>query len=293
MIYDLKDKEYCREWIFKFHKYDLQMYLDEFFEPEDHGLKFHEAINNPQKYYIILKDYLMENSEKLDYVLKELLSKNSYIVMLLGGRGSGKTSCVMHLGENCRFRKPIYWLGMPNPKFPDWIIFTKLIDKIPSGSIAIIDEAQLRHFSRDFKKRNPEENISKTLTILRHKGVTVIFISQNSALMDLNIIRMSDVILVKPFSLLQRYTEREVIVQTLIHEMLPRKKSQTYYLGSIDNESMQLCFDQPLPNCWSEQVSKSFQGFKNEEEKQKLILQCKNLGYSDEEIQEYVRLRGS
>ena len=57
----------------------------------------------------------------------------------------------------------------------------------------------------------PNKYLGKIMAIARHKDLTLIIITQNSAMLDLNILRLADTLFLKEPSLLQATFERKAI----------------------------------------------------------------------------------
>jgi hypothetical protein len=101
--------------------------------------------------------------------------------------------------------------------------------------------------------------------IARHKNLSVLFISQNSSNLDVNILRQADCMLLKPSSLLQKDFERKKITEIYEEvkedfQRLKDHKGLTYiyseeYRGFVEND---------LPSFWSQGISKSFSGMNAE-----------------------------
>ena len=101
--------------------------------------------------------------------------------------------------------------------------------------------------------------LSDLLLIARHKDLSVLFLTQNSANIDVNIIRQIDYLILKPSSLLQKDFERKKISEIYREKAEKFKKhkhvrgmSYIYsdsYLGFVSNE---------LPSFWNDKISKSF-----------------------------------
>jgi hypothetical protein len=89
--------------------------------------------------------------------------------------------------------------------------------------------------------------------------LSILFISQNSSNLDVNIIRQADFLVLKPSALLQKNFERKIIQEIYEKsskgfEKFKEVKGLTYiysdkFLGFISNS---------LPSFWSRGISKSF-----------------------------------
>ena len=188
------------------------------------------------------------------------LLKYSTIMLVAGKRGSGKTSLGMTLLElfNKKSKRKCYVLGYEKTKLPFWIKKAEDIEKIPNNSVALIDEGALSFFSRDSMKQ-ANKALSKIMAIARHKNLSLILVTQSSAMIDLNVLRLADTLLLKEPSLLQSKFERKAI-KDIYDKIVPHfqkheDKQDKFYVWDDEFEGM---LSYKLPSFWSEKISKSF-----------------------------------
>jgi len=206
----------------------------------------------------------MVKSEKGNY--KEFyrkLKNDSLIILIIGKRGSGKTSLGMKFLEffHKTAKRRCYTLGYEKTRFPWWIKKVSSLDKIPNNSIALFDEGAILFSARDSMK-NINKELSKIMTIARHKNLTLILITQNSAMIDLNVLRLADTLLLKEPSLLQSKFERKVlrdIYETIIPTFTELKEKKSHYY--VWDDEFQGLVNYSLPDFWSEKISKSFRNY--------------------------------
>lgn len=197
---------------------------------------------------------------------EEKLYKNkSTIGLILGARGTGKSAIGMRLLENYKAKtnKNIYALGFKEESLPRWIKVIININDLENNSVILIDEGGIEFSSRK-AMTNANKILSEILLIARHKDLSVIFITQNSANLEVNAIRQADYLILKPSSLLQKDFERKKIrdIYEGVDEEFSKLKDTvgiTYifsdeFLGFITNS---------LPSFWSEKVSKGYANKKN------------------------------
>ena len=190
----------------------------------------------------------------------KLLHNKSTIGLILGARGTGKSALGMRLLENvaAKTTKKVYAMGFQPESLPPWISVVHSIDEIKNNSVILIDEGGIEFSSRKAMS-NPNKLLSEILLIARHKDLSVIFITQNSANLEINAIRQADYLLLKPSSLLQKDFERKKIKEMYSEvekefSELKDKIGLTYvyadnYRGFVTNN---------LPSFWSEGVSKGY-----------------------------------
>ncbi len=190
----------------------------------------------------------------------KIFSNKSTIGLILGARGTGKSAIGMRLLENYRSKtnKEIYAMGFKKEPLPKWINVVKSIDEIQNNSVILIDEGGIEFSSRKAMS-GANKLLSELLLVARHKDLSVMFITQNSANLEINAIRQADYLILKPSSLLQKDFERQKIkkiYQSVEEEFEELRDTEgiTYlytdiYQGFVTNS---------LPSFWGEKVSKGF-----------------------------------
>jgi len=195
---------------------------------------------------------------------KTLYSKRSLIGLVLGARGTGKSAIGMRILENvaAKEKRKTYCMGFKKEDLPKWIHLIKSIDEIPNGAFLLVDEGGIEFSSRS-SMSDANKLLSELLLISRHKDLDVLFITQNSSNIEVNTIRQTDYLILKPPSLLQLDFERKKIKD--IYEAVKgsfkeykKEKGLTYiysdqYQGFVTNK---------LPSFWGENVSKSYRSKK-------------------------------
>lgn len=200
-------------------------------------------------------------------VFENKLYKNkSTVGLILGARGTGKSGIGMRLLENFKTKtsKNIYALGFKEESLPNWIKVVKDIEEIENDAVILVDEGGIEFSSRNAMS-NANKFLSELLLIARHKDLSVIFITQNSANLEINVIRQADYLILKPSSLLQKDFERKKIrdvysdIEDDFEELNDPGRTYIYsnnYLGFISNT---------LPSFWNEKVSKGYANKKSKE----------------------------
>lgn len=221
--------------------------------------------NNVDNKNIINSDAVINELEEIESeqgtfedLKRTLYKKKSTIGLILGARGSGKSALGLRILENVSagYDRNIYAMGFKN--IPFWIKIVEKIDDVKNNSFLLIDESGITFSSRNFMSEL-NKFLGNLLLVARHKDLSVLFITQNSANIDINIIRQLDYMLLKPSSLLQKDFERKKIAEIYKEKAIGFKKHKnvtglTYvyadsYTGFVAND---------LPSFWSENVSKSF-----------------------------------
>ena len=189
-----------------------------------------------------------------------LILKHSVIMLITGKRGSGKTALGMKFLElfNRKTRRRCYAVGFQKAKLPRWIKKEEDIEKTPNNSVVLVDEGAVTFSARDAMKAS-NKWLGKIMAIARHKNLSLVLISQNSAMIDLNVLRLADVVLLKEPSLLQAKFERKAI-REMYEQVKPKftalKQRKKYFY--IWSDEFQGLVEAGLPEFWSDKISKSF-----------------------------------
>lgn len=226
----------------------------------------------------IIEDFQMSDNEKLAELINHVYHGKSKIILVVGSRGAGKTATALYLAEQAKLlggHRSIYYVGYPEYKemYPLWFRFVDTIDKIPNNSFAIIDEAAIKYSARDFQSTGNKQ-LTEQMVIARHKDITLVLITQNIKLVDINVNRLADIIIFKMGSnyglerrkgeiMTKEKKEQEIIVR----RMKPRTKEECMVLYSSGSYPIYRRFKNPLPTFWDdEKISKSHRHYKKQEE---------------------------
>ncbi|MBS3095798.1 hypothetical protein J4231_03900 [Candidatus Woesearchaeota archaeon] len=144
--------------------------------------------------------------------LEQKLQNESIIALIFGKRGSGKSALGFKLLENINSKtgRKCYVLGVQQSLMPSWINPIDDVENAPDNSVVLVDEGAISFSSRDSMSSKNKE-LTKILAIARHKDLTLIFITQNTGLIDKNVLKLVDILLIKEGSLLQVEMERSEI----------------------------------------------------------------------------------
>jgi len=192
--------------------------------------------------------------------LIEKLGNGSEVTLLIGSRGSGKTATELWLAEqvhNTHPNRQIMIVNYPNPQLlPQWITNIKDPEQAPQNSLLLIDESALEYNARDSMTTH-SKTLAELIPIARHKDWSMIFATQNTALSDVNLIRLVDSIIVKKLSLLQVKTERNGIKSILTDATKALKGKDKTHCYALIGET-EGTFTHPLPSFWNDQISKGW-----------------------------------
>ncbi len=191
---------------------------------------------------------------------KYLLGDKSKIGIILGARGTGKTAIGIKILENiyARSKTKLYAMGFKKEDMPEWIETVESIEQIKNNATVLIDEGGVLFSSRNAMTK-PNKILSQLILVARHKNLNILFISQNSSNLDVNILRQADHLIMKPTSLLQEDFERKKIRDVYEEARSDFKKYENQKgLTYIYSELFRGFVANPLPSFWSTNISKSF-----------------------------------
>ena len=187
-----------------------------------------------------------------------LYTSKSTVGIILGARGSGKSALGIKLLENWSSKgRKTCAMGFEDAGLPSWIRNVKNPEETPNGSVLLVDEGGMEFSSRD-SMSSANKLLSSLLFIARHKDLSLVFITQNSANLEVNSIRQADYLLLKRPSLLQKDFERGKIKD--IYEAV----TDDFKALSADKGIVYVYSDQfrgfakcALPTFWTERASKA------------------------------------
>ncbi len=188
------------------------------------------------------------------------VKSDSQIGIIIGARGSGKTAFGIKLLENIysKYREKCFAIGFKPNEFPSWIQVISDISELKNDSWVLIDEGGILFNSRS-SMSNANKLLSQLILISRHKNINILFISQNSSNLEVNILRQADFLVLKTSSLLQKEFERKII-QKIYSDTQDKFKKHIKDKGLtyIYSGEFRGFVSNSLPSFWKDEISKSF-----------------------------------
>ena len=181
-------------------------------------------------------------------------------INLTGQLGNGSSMWKLAYIENiyAKTKEKCFAMGFKAEELPSWIKGVSDVSEIENNSWVVIDEGGILFGSRN-SMSSANKLLSQLILISRHKNINILFISQNSSNLEVNILRQADFLALRKSSLLQKDFERKII-QRLYSETQEKfekhklEKGLTY----IYSEQFKGFVSNPLPSFWKEEISKSF-----------------------------------
>lgn len=191
----------------------------------------------------------------------ELYSGKSLIGLVIGARGSGKSAVGMRVLENMRAKGAnVYAMGFGKETLPAWISLVDSVGEVKPNSFLLVDEGGIEFSSRDsMSERN--KLLTDLLLISRHNDLSILFITQNSANIEINTLRQVDYLLLKEPSLLQLDFERKTI-KDIYMKSKPgfEKHADVQGIMYVHGNKYSGFASNSLPSFWSNEVSKAYRG---------------------------------
>ena len=228
------------------------------------------------------------------------------IVLILGGKGSGKTAVGFRFLEIFKNKLEPYVIALPKQcenLLPDWIGIRNSLEEVPPGSISLLDEAYLTSHAKDWAKTESRE-ICRLLNLSRQQEKTIAFITQQSRHLNLDIVSSANVIVVKNPSMLQPSFERPELRKIMAEAKLafdsikgdPKAWSYVYspdagFSGLVKN-SLPSFWSNKLSNMYGygyqkEKAAERFSSGMSEEEKIEMAKELHQAGWSYSRIANY------
>jgi len=247
------------------HKNELQRFLYNSVDYYSRNMMLMKyMIEQPALGYFIIKDFITQNRTKINYMVDCILDR-SQIAVVVGDAGTGKSAFAHWLTEEIHYlepKRPLVFVRDTQPdEYPDWLLTAYDINEAPKNSIIFFDEAALSMPSRRAMQKANVNNMFN-LAIRRHKGWSLVYITQHSSFIDISIIRMATAFFFKRLTWEEsmRHTDSkhyERSIDTLVQyvdAMEPTSVDETlFWDGKVWYK-----FTTPLPSFWTERLSKSY-----------------------------------
>jgi hypothetical protein len=297
----------CRQWLIQERYRSVAQFLEKFSNPATVDADFLDLCKYPSASYNLIKQFFIPNHIKQKMVLDRLRHKG-LIVVVVGMKGGGKTACVTGwaIPELMRLGEKVTYCGMPQaiPLFlnDDYRVkkacgslsFKYDFYSVPADNIIVQDESAIIENAKNYNDKNQKER-EDILPILRHKGNTVFYLSQQFSFVSKRIRDLTDAFIVKPFNLMQVLKENkgeEFPFPPIVAQMLPKIHNELMF---IDGKLGILCLEHDIEQWYKDEPDKwgkSFKNIESEAEAQEFIRALFNNNYPPERVRHFLRLRG-
>ena len=137
------------------------------------------------------------------------LAPHPSVIVIVGPRNSGKTHLGQRLLDQRRVHADPYVLGPSSLRrlLPKEIGVVQRLEDVPRGAAVLIDEAYIAFGARN-SMTAAGRIIGQMVNLSRQRGWSLIFVTQDSRQLDVNVISQADVIAIKGVSEIGREYER-------------------------------------------------------------------------------------
>ena len=186
------------------------------------------------------------------------------IIVILGGRGKGKSALGYRLLEYLRWTASPYVIGLPKEArklLPDWIGMATNLEDVPPKAVALVDEAYMPYHARSSMAAEAKA-MSQLVNLSRQREQTLIFVSQEARQVDKNIASSANVVIFKDLGILQLEFDRRELNKIATNAQqafatLSGDKRKWAYVCSPDSDFIGLV-ENSLPTFWKEKLSHIF-----------------------------------
>lgn len=309
VVMNVKDDLTAYRWLIEHEYTDVKSFLNDTEEWDTHSQVFRDMLLSPMASYRLILQHNMTNDEKYKLMLR-CISKPGTIIVVVGAKGSGKTACVTgkivpDLMSGKYTKKPVNvaYCGMPQtyPSFLKYhslmkgdIIFRHDYLSVPSHYVAIQDESAIIENAKNHNVKTQKER-EDILPIIRHKDLSILYISQQLMLISKKVRDMVDGFIVKPFSLMQLLKENsdtEFPFPPVVRRFIPTDNNSLLFIhpavGILIIKHDIYSFYKDDPDKWG----KSFKNITDDSEAVAFIDALLNNGYKPGDCRHLLRLRG-
>ncbi len=186
-------------------------------------------------------------------------------ILILGEQNSGKSALAYYLCDILHTRGPCYVYRLPKEGrnlIPDWLGVMDDLNKAPSGSTVVVDEAYLSFFARDSQSKRSKE-LTKIINLARQRDLSLIFVAHEARHIDLNVLSGIDTLIMKKPGPLQPSLDRPILrsytdkAKKYFENKTDGNKQRLSYV-SFSSSGFEGCLENPKPSFWSEKLSKVF-----------------------------------
>ncbi len=273
------------------HELSTKQFFNERIRPEDFELVLEELLKDPVSLANTIKlNYEVSEEQRRRNIVSNII-KEGTLTILIGAKGHGKTTSVIWLAEyiHANFDKNICWFGY-NPaiaKHYPYIEQTYDFKTLPENCILLFDEASIFLDSRDSMSKTSKDRL-KNLPTMRHRGISIIFISQSAQSIDVKLFLLCDFIWFKPY--FASSFDNRLNLPSYIHYILPQNKNENLVIDMSNQTNV--VFQNGMPSTWSDELSKPFSRITNMKDARKLYDSLLMAGFEEREMRNMLEIRG-
>lgn len=207
-----------------------------------------------------INDFLISDAKKIENIQKMIAKALGEIWVIMGRKGAGKTATLYWLLELAHEAGRECYIAGPPQKIPPWCERVMDPAAAPENSVVGISEAGIQYSARSSMRSGQRDALS-ILPVLRHSGRLIIAETQHGRILDVNFLRLMDCIILKPEPM-YRFDERNPM-KKVMDVLKPQNPKETLF---FNGPWFTLIRHQPLPDCWSNELSMPYRPIHDEGE---------------------------
>lgn len=272
-------------------RFKVENFLNERIRKVDQPLVLRELLKDPVTLANIIKyNYEMSEEQRIRFVVEKIIKEGNLTIMV-GAKGYGKTATSVWLMDyvHKNFDKKVYYFGYSEElekQYP-FVKQTVSLTDPEENSFLVFDEAQNFFFARSFSTREQKARILELPTV-RHRGISLLLITQFSTSLDVDLFLLCDYIWFKPYFVGE--LDKRLNLPDWLKYTLPKNPNENL-VYDMNLETIYV-FKNPLPPIWNEKLSKPFSPIRDMKEAKRYINKLKDLGLTPKEIATLLRIRG-
>ncbi len=192
------------------------------------------------------------------------LIKHPSVVLILGGRGKGKSALGYRLLEYLRWTAKVYVVGLPGEArklLPEWIGMAACLEDVPLKAIVLVDEAYMPYHARA-SMAVESRGMSQLLNLSRQREQTLIFVTQEARSVDRSIASSANVVVFKDLGVLQlKFDRREFsdwAIQARERFATVKGDKRQWSFVCVPDTGFGGLVQNTLPTFWKEKLSHIF-----------------------------------
>jgi DNA-binding transcriptional regulator YiaG len=192
------------------------------------------------------------------------------VILIIGKRGSGKSTLGFLVLEKLSYKMECYVVNLPRSAYsllPANIGVIQGVENAPFGSALLIDEAAIE-FPARMSGSGKNKKLLEVISLARQRNQIIIFISQETGYLDINILRGLSTLITKEPSPLQgkfeRYQIKEFIDKArLAFDRITGDKRNWAYVA-FSSGGYEGLIRTPKPTFFSDKLSSCYASFSRE-----------------------------
>lgn len=238
--------------------------------------------NSPALSMLGVKDCMIPDIQKIATIRKKISESAGEIWIIAGKKGSGKTATGYWLLEQAHAMGRKCCVAGPRQYVPKWVKRVPHPAAAPDDSVVFVVEAGMQFAARTSMYGDQRDALS-ILPVLRHSGRLIIAETQHTRIIDVNFLRMLDMMVLKQEPFFKK-SERHPIMN-ILDILKPKKVWETLF---FKDDWFTLLQHQDKPKCWSKKLELSYAPIRTEKEAKAQAIEMLEEGASLVAVKNYM-----